>query len=113
MNKSNKFRFLTLILFLSITFSLPTMATTLDKATIFQANCAGCHVNGGNIVRRGKNLTMRALKRNNMDSIESISAIVANGKNNMSAYKDRLTEQQIQNVAEYVLEKAETGWQKK
>lgn len=45
-----------------------------------------------------------------MDSIEAISSIVANGKNNMSAYKDRLSEQEIQNVATYVLEQAETGW---
>jgi cytochrome c6 len=28
----------------------------------------------------------------------------------MSAYKDRLTEQEIQEVAAYVLEQAETGW---
>jgi cytochrome c6 len=45
-----------------------------------------------------------------MDSIESITGIVTNGKNNMSAYKDRLTEQEIQNVAAYVLEQAEQGW---
>lgn len=45
-----------------------------------------------------------------MDSIEAIASIVTNGKNNMSAYKDRLTEQQIQDVATYVLEQAEKNW---
>ncbi|WP_366914224.1 cytochrome c6 PetJ [Mastigocoleus sp. MO_188.B34] len=77
---------------------------------IFKANCAGCHINGGNIIRRGKNLKLRALKRYKMDSVEAISAIVANGKNNMSAYKDRLSVTEIRDVAAYVLGKAETGW---
>jgi cytochrome c6 len=45
-----------------------------------------------------------------MDSIEAISSIVANGKSNMSAYKDRLSEQEIQDVSAYVLEQAQKGW---
>jgi cytochrome c6 len=53
---------------------------------------------------------MKALKKNKMDSIEAIASIVKVGKNNMSAYKDRLTEQQIQDVATYVLEQAEKNW---
>lgn len=83
---------------------------TSNAVEIFTANCAGCHINGGNIVRRGKNLKQKALKQNGMDSIEAISSIVANGKNNMSAYKDRLSEQQIEDVSAYVLEQAEKDW---
>ena len=45
-----------------------------------------------------------------MDSLGAISAIVANGKNNMSSYKDRLTVTEIRDVAAYVLEQAQTGW---
>ena len=45
-----------------------------------------------------------------MDSLEAITTIVTNGKNNMSAYKDRLTTEEIQNVAAYVLEQAEKDW---
>ncbi|WP_420485267.1 cytochrome c6 PetJ [Iningainema tapete] len=85
-------------------------ADITNGAEIFSVQCAGCHINGGNIVRRGKNLKLKALKKYNMDSIEAISSIVTNGKNNMSAYKDRLTEQEIQDVAVYVLEQAEKGW---
>lgn len=85
-------------------------ADTVNGAKIFKANCAGCHINGGNIIRRGKNLKSRALKRYKMDSVGAISAIVANGKNNMSSYKDRLTVTEIRDVAAYVLEQAETGW---
>jgi cytochrome c6 len=100
----------TLIL-LNINLISPALAAdTVNGTQIFSVHCAGCHINGSNIIRRGKNLKMKALKKNNMDSIEAIASIVTNGKNNMSAYKDRLTEQQIQDVAAYVLEQAEKDW---
>jgi cytochrome c6 len=96
---------------LTITFSPSALAAdTANGAKIFSAQCAGCHINGGNIVRRGKTLKQKALKRNGVDSLEAIASLVANGKNNMSAYKDRLTEQQIEDVSVYVLEQADKGW---
>ncbi|CDN11730.1 MAG: c-type cytochrome [Richelia sp.] len=85
-------------------------ANTTNGAKIFEANCAGCHINGGNIVRRGKNLKMRTLKMYGMDSVDAIASIVTNGKNNMSAYKERLTEQEIQDVAAYTLQQAQQNW---
>ncbi len=93
-----------------ITWTAPATADSNNAAKIFETNCAGCHMNGGNIIRRGKNLKMNALKKNGMDSIEAITDIVTNGKNNMSAYKDRLTSQQIQEVSTYVLEQAQKNW---
>jgi cytochrome c6 len=104
---------LILLIFCLLTISITppaNAADTLNGGNIFEANCAGCHINGGNIIRRGKNLKVKALKKYGMDSVEAIALIVANGKNNMSAYKDRLTEQQIQDVAAYVLEQAEKDW---
>ncbi|MGB3637069.1 MAG: c-type cytochrome [Rivularia sp. (in: cyanobacteria)] len=100
------------ILLLMICLQQPVLADTVDGAKIFSANCAGCHINGGNIIRRGKNLKMKALKKYKMDSIEAISNIVTYGKNNMSAYKDRLTEPEIQAVSIYVLNQAENNWPK-
>ncbi|NJR65909.1 MAG: c-type cytochrome [Leptolyngbyaceae cyanobacterium CRU_2_3] len=86
-------------------------ATDLTQGTkVFEVNCAGCHINGGNIVRRGKNLKLKTLQKNQMDSLEAIAAIVTHGKNNMSAYGDRLSPEQIQAVAAYVLDQAEQGW---
>jgi len=85
-------------------------AETNHGAELFSVHCAGCHINGGNIIRRGKNLKKPALKKYGMDSIDAVTAIITNGKNNMSAYADRLTPQQIQEVAVYVLEQAETDW---
>ncbi|MBW4478268.1 MAG: c-type cytochrome [Tolypothrix brevis GSE-NOS-MK-07-07A] len=100
-----------LILLVNINLISPALADdTINGTQIFSVHCAGCHINGSNIIRRGKNLKMKALKKNNMDSIEAIASIITNGKNNMSAYKERLTEQQIQDVATYVLEQAENNW---
>lgn len=81
-------------------------------AAIFKANCAGCHVNGGNIVRRGKNLKLKALHRNKVDTHEAVVSLVTNGKGIMSAYGDKLTPEQIADVSSYVLERAETGWKR-
>ena len=81
-----------------------------NGAAVFEANCAGCHARGGNIVRRRRNLKLKALHRNQVDTTEAIASIVTNGKNNMSAYRDKLTSQEIESVAAYVLQRAEERW---
>lgn len=91
----------------------PTKAENINNSMgkeIFSINCAGCHPNGSNIIRRSKNLRLKTLQKNGYDSIEAIADLVMNGKNNMSAYKDRLTETEINQVAEYVFQKAENNW---
>lgn len=55
-------------------------------------------------------MKLGALKKYKMDSIEAIASIVANGKNPMTAFKDRLTEKEINEVAAYVLAQAEKDW---
>lgn len=91
---------------------LPAWAeSTPSGATIFEVHCVGCHINGGNIVRRGKTLKLPALKRNGVDSVAAIAELVTNGKANMSAYGDRLTPDEIQAVAAYVWQQANQGWQ--
>jgi cytochrome c6 len=79
-------------------------------AKIFQVYCAGCHPNGSNIIRRGKNLKISALKRNGVDSMEGIANMVRYGKNNMSSFQDKLSETQIKEVAHYVLQQANNNW---
>jgi cytochrome c6 len=96
---------------LIILFTPPTFAaSTTETVTLFTNNCAGCHINGGNIVRRGKNLKSKALKKYGMDSVDAIAQLVKNGQYAMPAYKGRLTEQQIVDVSAYVLEQAKRGW---
>jgi cytochrome c6 len=104
-------------LFMTLTAvaSLNSPALALDtadtaSAELFAVHCAGCHINGGNIVRRNKTLKLKALQKNKMDSLAAITEIVTNGKGNMSAYKDRLTENEIEAVATYVLQQAEADW---
>lgn len=79
-------------------------------AQVFQAQCAGCHVGGGNIVRRGKNLRLKALAKNHVDSPETVEALVIEGKGNMAAYGDRLSSEEISAVAAYVLTQAQNDW---
>ena len=87
-----------------------TIANLDNGAQVFQANCAGCHAKGGNIVRRGKNLKLKALHKYKVDTQDTIASLVTNGKNNMSAYGEKLTAEQISDVSAYVLQKAEQGW---
>jgi cytochrome c6 len=98
-----------IIIVLVINYIPPALASS-NGAKIFQIHCAGCHPQGANIIRRGKTLKKEALKKYKMDSLEAITDLVTNGRNNMSAFQDKLTEQQIQDVANYVLEQADKNW---
>lgn len=108
-----------LMIVLAIFFTVPeasviaqtnTTATSQLGAKVFKANCAGCHIKGGNIVRRGKNLKSRALRRNKVDTQEAIASLVTNGKGIMSAYGDKLTDAEIEAVSAYVLQRAAENW---
>lgn len=95
-------------------FISPALADTIpdldNGAKVFKANCAGCHANGGNIVRRGKNLKLKTLHKRKVDTQEAIATLVTNGKGIMSAYGDKLTQQEIADVSAYVLQRAEQNW---
>ncbi|MEB3181837.1 MAG: c-type cytochrome [Nostocaceae cyanobacterium] len=104
-----------------VTFSFGTFGRSAlasdessNGATIFSANCASCHIGGINVIIAEKNLKMEALQKYlqnfNSDSLEAIIAQVQHGKNAMPAFKDKLTAQQISDVATYVLQKAQQGW---
>lgn len=102
---------LTVLMLLMGLATKPVLAADSPKgAEIFSIHCAGCHPNGSNIIRRGKTLRQRALHRYGMDSVEAIANLVANGKNNMSAYKDRLSPEEIEAVSGYVLDQAAKDW---
>ncbi len=109
-------KLLLILLFCFFSVSIPVVAQEINPEKIvqgeqiFELHCAGCHVNGGNIIRRGKNLKLKALKRYQMDTPEAIINLVTHGKNNMSAFSDRLTTEEIENVTFYVLKKAQENW---
>lgn len=79
-------------------------------AQVFSANCAACHMGGGNVVMANKTLKKEALAKYEMNSIEKITTQVKNGKNAMPAFGNKLSDEQIENVATYVLEQSEKGW---
>lgn len=79
-------------------------------AQLFELHCAGCHVNGGNIIRRGKNLKARALARNGIDSPAAVATLIRQGKGLMSAYGDRFTPDQVEALAAYVWQRSQENW---
>ena len=96
---------------------LPAETVMSDTGTVsspapvlFEQNCAGCHVNGGNVIRRGKNLKKKAMARNGYGDVDAIAQIITNGKGIMSAYGDRLNSEEISAIAGYVHEQSESGW---
>ncbi|MEY4355466.1 MAG: hypothetical protein RLZZ89_534 [Cyanobacteriota bacterium] len=94
--------FLSVLLFVAIPSN--------EGAQLFGQHCVGCHLNGGNIIRRGKTLKLAALEKNGILSAADISAIAANGKGQMGAYGDVLGSAGINAVAEYVWQQALTNW---
>jgi cytochrome c6 len=80
------------------------------STALFNLHCAGCHPNGGNIIRRGKTLKAQALKRYGYADTAEISNLIRQGKGNMSAFADRLSSAEIDQLANYVLAQAQQGW---
>nr|YP_010986073.1 cytochrome c6 [Polyopes affinis]WOL36991.1 cytochrome c6 [Polyopes affinis] len=88
-----------------------SLAADLEAgAQIFTANCSACHSGGNNAIMPEKTLKSDALKDNSMDSISAITNQVKNGKNAMPAFGGRLADEDIDNVANYVLSQSEQGW---
>ncbi|MBE9211364.1 c-type cytochrome [Plectonema cf. radiosum LEGE 06105] len=79
-------------------------------AKLFTQNCAACHAGGGNLVNAQKTLKKEALEKYDMYSKEAIVYQVTNGKNAMPAFGKRLSSEQIEQLAEYVLAQADKGW---
>lgn len=106
---------ITLCLWLGLLSPALAIETALDAPPaaaqeLFTAQCAGCHPNGGNIIRRGKTLKLRALTRNGVDSVEAVKTLITNGKGIMSAYGDRLSPAEIDVLATYVWVQAQDNW---
>lgn len=77
---------------------------------IFAANCAACHIGGGNVVNAAKTLKQTDLEANGKDTLEAVVAQVTNGNGAMPAFSGKLSAEDIENVASYVLDQAQKGW---
>ena len=86
-------------------------AADLDHGgQVFGNNCAACHIGGGNVVNGAKTLKLTDLEKYEMASIDAIVHQVTNGKNAMPTFSGRLSDDDIADVAAYVLSQAEQGW---
>ena len=101
-----------LLVLIFIFFSIPNVdAKSLSNGEeLFQANCSVCHLGGNNIIIPEKNLKKETLKENGMNTISAISYQIVNGKNGMPGFGGRLAEKEIEEIANYILEKAETDF---
>ena len=80
---------------------------------VFNANCAACHAGGQNVIMPEKTLEKEALDQYLAGgrSAGSVVTQVTNGKNAMPAFGGRLSDEDIANVAAYVIATADAGWE--
>jgi cytochrome c6 len=107
------FVLLSILAVATFTFTSPALAGDAAKGgQVFSANCASCHAGGKNLVNAAKTLQKSDLEKYDMYSLDKITYQVVHGKNAMPAFGGRLNAEQIENVATYVLSKADNGWAK-
>ena len=75
---------------------------------VFSANCAACHAGGQNVIMPEKSLQKDALVQFLAGGMKESSVVtqVTNGKNAMPAFGGRLNDDDIANVASYVIDQA-------
>jgi cytochrome c6 len=81
-------------------------------ATLFAQHCAGCHVNGGNVIRRGKTLQLAALRRAGLEGPEAVARVAALGQGQMGGYGQVLGPGGAEAVGGWVWSQALAGWPK-
>ena len=94
------------IFYLVAIFNLSKSEAIENGQTLFKNNCSVCHLGGNNIIIPEKNLKGKTLEANGMNSISAISYQVLNGKNGMPAFGGRLNEEEIKEIASYVLQES-------
>lgn len=94
-----------------LSVSSPAYSFNLEAGeSVFNNNCSACHAGGNNAIMPEKTLKKDALEENGMNSTSAIKNQVTNGKNAMPAFGGRLSAEEIDDVANYVLNQSEQGW---
>ncbi|QEY32061.1 cytochrome C [Synechococcus sp. RSCCF101] len=102
---------LLLIALLLLPIARPAAAVTPPSGqSLFQQHCAGCHINGGNIIRRGKTLKLNALERAGLADPQAIARVAAEGIGQMSGYGEVLGSGGAERVGEWVWQQAQNAW---
>ena len=89
---------------------LASPAQLAEGGRLFANTCAGCHLNGGNIVRRDRTLKLKALQRRGIDGPETIARIAAEGIGRMDGYAKVLGPDGPEKVGAWVWKQALENW---
>eukprot|EP00293_Proteomonas_sulcata_P004427 CAMPEP_0184326538 /NCGR_PEP_ID=MMETSP1049-20130417/142618_1 /TAXON_ID=77928 /ORGANISM="Proteomonas sulcata, Strain CCMP704" /LENGTH=173 /DNA_ID=CAMNT_0026648741 /DNA_START=377 /DNA_END=899 /DNA_ORIENTATION=- len=92
----------------------PAFAGDADAGEkVFNANCAACHAGGQNSVVPDHTLEKSAIEKFLTGGFNEKAVVtqVTNGKGAMPAFGGRLGDDDIANVATYVIGKSEEGWE--
>lgn len=75
-----------------------------DVAHLYKSKCQGCHGAGGKATAVGKKIGARDFQDPAVTSMskEDLESITKDGKNKMPAYKGKLKDQQISDLAQYI-----------
>ena len=88
----------------------PYVAAIETGERLFVQHCSGCHINGGNIIRRSKTLKLSSLKRNGLDNEDDIAKVAREGIGSMSGYIEVLGEGGDKLVANWIWKQAQNAW---
>jgi cytochrome c6 len=88
-----------LIAAVALSFAAPALA--VDAAALFASKCAACHGKDGTGSPVGKKMGAKDLTKDK-DSQAEIAATITNGKGKMTAFKGKLTPEEIDALAKYV-----------
>lgn len=122
-NIKSRDTFISSALMLSLTFASPAFATDLNAngAKLFESSCNFCHAGGGNLIpfSGSKTLDKAGLEANGYKTKADLISVINNGQGAMPAFgplpkgnltPGRFTVEQVSDVADFVLYKAENGW---
>ncbi len=106
-------RVIGIMMLLEMILNTPIQAFAMNSSSaeaLFIEHCSACHINGGNIIRRGKTLKLSDLKRRDLDNQEAIAKIAREGIGIMNGYEEFLGEDGDQAVAIWILNQAQKAW---
>nr|YP_009396722.1 cytochrome c553 [Ophidocladus simpliciusculus]ARW65908.1 cytochrome c553 [Ophidocladus simpliciusculus] len=98
--------------FLVVCFTNFSIALAIDLEqgqALFSQNCAACHLGGNNTIVPEKTLKIEALEANSKADIQAIVTQVTQGNGAMPAFGGRLSDDEIKDIAAYVLDQAKSN----
>jgi len=85
---------------------LSMSASAANVADLYKSKCQGCHGPDGKATAIGKKLGARDFQDPDVAKLTEadLVKITSDGKNKMPAYKGKLTDEQIKDLAKYIKE---------